>query len=111
MLEGAEVPSSKMRHAVTKKMQDDGILQAKQIGRTQSTLLLRNKAALAAYLHNQFGISDLSTYIEKYESPGLTRAEAVEIASNSKLRSIRTFKGFLVNCYDPVRAVLNGREI
>jgi hypothetical protein len=109
MLEGAEVPSSKMRHAVTKKMQDDGILQARQKGRTQSTLLLRNKAALAAYLHNQFGISNLSAYIEKYESRGLTRAEAVEIASNSKLRSIRTFKGFLVNCYQPVKAVLHGK--
>lgn len=111
MLDGAEVPSSKMRHAVTDKMVEDGILQRKQQGPTKSKLFLRNKAALAAYLSNQFGISDLSAYVEKYESPGLTRAGAVEIASHSKLRSIRTFKGFLVNCYEPVQALLHGKEI
>ncbi len=41
----------------------------------------------------------------------LTRAEAVAISSSSKLRRIRTFKGFLVYSYEPVNASLSGNTI
>lgn len=60
---------------------------------------------------NHFGISDLADYLEKLSSEELTRSESVAISGNSKLRSIRTFKGFLVNSYTPVEAILHSKRI
>jgi hypothetical protein len=41
----------------------------------------------------------------------LSRADAIEIASDSKLKSVRTFKGFLVNCFQPINCLLNNLPI
>ena len=65
-------------------------------------------AQLLHFLSNQLGIDDLSAFIETATRPGLRRAEAVQIASDSKLKNIRTFKGFLVNCTKPLATTLNG---
>ena len=39
------------------------------------------------------------------------RSEFVKVSSNSKLKTTRTFKGFLINSYIPINAKLNGNEI
>src|SRR5690606_36529849 len=36
--------------------------------------------------------------------------DLVAISSNSKLKSTRTFKGFLINSYNPIMATLNGKK-
>ena len=111
MLEGIELPSSKVKHIVINKLVEDGIVHVRQAGRTRQMYSIRNTAALKSYLSNQFGIDDLRNYIEKYRSEDFTRAEAVAISSSSKLRRIRTFKGFLVYSYEPVKASLSGNTI
>lgn len=50
-------------------------------------------------------------YIEVFKKENLSRGEAIEVSSTSKLKSIRTFKGFLVNCFQPVECILNTRPI
>lgn len=111
MLEGVELPSSKVKHIVIDKLVEDGLVHVRQAGRTRQMYSIRNIGAFKSYLSNQFGIDDLQNYIEKLSSEDLTRAEAVAISSNSKLKRIRTFKGFLVHNYEPVKAFLNGNAI
>jgi hypothetical protein len=111
MLEGVELPSSKVKHIVINKLVEDGLVHVRQAGRTRQMYSIRNIGAFKSYLSNQFGIDDLQNYIEKISCEDLTRAEAVAISSNSKLKRIRTFKGFLVHSYEPVKAFLRGNSI
>ncbi len=111
MLEGVELPSSKVKHIVINKLVEDGLIHVRQAGRTRQMYSIRNTGALKSYLSNQFGIDDLPNYIENLSREDLTRAEAVTISSNSKLKRIRTFKGFLVHSYEPVKAFLSGNTI
>ena len=111
MLEGIELPSSKVKHPVINKLVEDGLVHVRQVGRTRQMYSIRNIEAFKSYLSNQFGIDDLNNYIEKYSSDDLTRAEAVAISSSSKLKRIRTFKGFLVHSYEPVKSFLSGNPI
>src|SRR5690606_13027798 len=72
---------------------------------------LTDKQQLKLYLENRFAIKDLLTYIETLKKEGLLRADLVSVAADSKIKSLRTFKGFLVNCYYPTLATLNGQAI
>ena len=109
LLNGDRISFSKMKHDIIDLMIDNGILNVQIQGRSKKLVYLSNKDLLAPFLINHFGIDDLGKYISSYQKSDLSRAEAIEIASNSKLKSIRTFKGFLVNCYQPVECVLNNQ--
>jgi hypothetical protein len=104
-------PSSAMKHAIVNNMLEDGVLNKHQISKSKAFIYLKNKETLCAYLQNNFGINDLNEYIIGLENDKLNRSESVTISSNSKLKAIRTFKGFLVNCYEPIEAVLNDSTI
>jgi hypothetical protein len=108
---GGKMPFSKLKHPIINSMLDNGILKRTVQGRSKVSIFLPNENALQAYLHNHFGIVDLGSYIVNYKKEELSRAEAIEIASNSKLRGIRTFQGFLVNCYESIKGTLNGKPI
>lgn len=107
---GQLVPGSSMQHRVVEKMLEDGILQKKQLSKTRAQIYLSNAGVLKDYLHNHFGIGDINLYIEKQAGEVLTRAGAVEISGNSKLKSIRTFSGFLANSYEPVQCRMQGKS-
>lgn len=107
--EGERQASSSMKHAVTQKMLDDGVLQTRFTAKSKGVIFTENLVALTDYLHNHFGINNLATYIEKYNSPEASRGDNVQISSNSKLTAVRTFKGFLVNSYLPINAGLNNK--
>lgn len=111
MLEGHKVPYSRLKHPAIDAMIDNGILDKQILGRSKALVFLRNKFALATYLNNHFGIGNLEAYIEGLYRVDLTRSEAIEISSNSKVKSIRSFKGFLVNCFHPIECILNGATI
>lgn len=108
---GEKIPFSKIKHAAIDAMLDNGILKKQIHGRSKALIYLNNKNSLNAYLQNHFGIEDLETYIAFAKKEDISRAEAIEISSNSKLKSIRTFKGFLVNSYETVEAALNNERI
>lgn len=111
LLQGISYPASALKHAVVDSMVGDGVLQKRVSGKSKAVLYIANRAALQAYLKNQFGIADLDNYIEAYQNADLTRSEAVQVSGNSKLKSVRTFKGFLLNCYEPLAATLKGHAI
>jgi hypothetical protein len=51
------------------------------------------------FLHLQitYGIIDLLQYIEVRQKENVQRSELVQISSDSKLKHVRLFKGFLIN--------------
>jgi hypothetical protein len=108
LLQGERLPASTLQHVVVAKMLEDGVIQKQQTGKTKALLYLTNAASMHAYLKNHFAINDLQEYANKFNDEGLTRADSVAISGNSKLKSIRTFKGFLVNAYHPVNGSLHG---
>lgn len=111
MQNGEKIPFSKVKHSVIEAMIDNGILKKQTLGRSKALVYLIDKSKLEAYLKNHFGIESLENYVEGLRRKDLTRAEAVDISSNSKLKSVRTFKGFLVNCFQPVNCKLNGTAL
>ncbi len=111
LLNGEKIPFSKLKHSVIESMIDNGILKKQIQGRSKTLIYLSNKNSLRDYLKNHFGIDNLENYIVACKKEDLSRGEAIEVSSNSKLKSIRTFRGFLVNCCQPVDCILNERQI
>ena len=109
LMQGETLPASSSKHTVIEEMIAEGIIERK--GRIQKTLSVLNANALILYLQNKYSINDLEQYISMIQKENLSRAEAIEISGNSKLKIIRTFKGFLVNCYIPIQATINGKPI
>lgn len=109
LVSGEKIPSSKLKHEIVKDLISEGIIH--KPGKLKSTVQLADKHQLKLYLENRFAIKDLGTYIETFKKEDLLRADFVSVAADSKIKSLRTFKGFLVNCYSPTLATLNGHPI
>jgi hypothetical protein len=109
LMQGESIPSSLAKHSLIDDLVLEGIIERK--GRIKKSLLLSDKKALQTFLQNIFSINDLQQYIEVSKKEDVTRSELVAISSDSKLTSVRTFKGFMVNCYFPIDATLNGKQI
>ncbi|MES2774545.1 MAG: hypothetical protein V4722_10190 [Bacteroidota bacterium] len=106
---GASIPASALKHVMVEKMLNDGLLQKRISGKSKSVIFISDPAALRSYLNNHFGIASLEQYITAYSNADLSRSEAIVVSGNSKLKAIRTFKGFLVNSYDAIETTLNGK--
>ncbi|RYG04241.1 MAG: hypothetical protein EOO02_06565 [Chitinophagaceae bacterium] len=106
--EDIALPASSMKSPVVQAMIEDGVIRKTQMGRTQALLRIADSGAFNRYLFNKLGIADLSEYVLGLEADQLTRSDLITISSNSKLRPVRTFKGFLVNSYEPINCQLNG---
>lgn len=106
---GEIISSSKAKHPLIEELVSERIIE--RTGRIQKKLTIIDNKPLFLYLQNKFGINDLKKYIEVYQKEILQRNELIDISSNSKLKKVRTFKGFLVNSYIPIQATLNGKPI
>ncbi|REG87074.1 DUF7281 domain-containing protein [Algoriphagus antarcticus] len=106
---GESIPSSSAKHFLIDDLVLEGIIERK--GRIQKSLMLSDKKALHTYLQNNYSINSLQRYIDVFKKEGVTRSELVAVSAESKLIGVRTFKGFLVNCYFPIQATLNGNQI
>ncbi|WP_255474343.1 DUF7281 domain-containing protein [Pontibacter qinzhouensis] len=49
--------------------------------------------------------------MEALQSEEVSRSQLVHATADSKTKEVRTFQGFLVNCYEPVQATLNGVNV
>lgn len=106
---GESLPASSLRHRFVEELIREGLLERK--GRVRKTVEVFNVNALQTYLQNRCGINDLAVYVEAGVKEDVLRSELVVASSDSKSRQVRTFKGFLVNCYSPVEARLNEKPI
>lgn len=103
--QGEIIASSSAKHNCIDEMVSEGIIE--RSGRIQKKLFVKNKNQLSHFLQNKYGISDLEKYIEISGKQDVQRNELIAISSNSKLVATRTFKGFLINSFSPLKAVLN----
>ena len=108
---GEKIAASKIRHSLISEMLDNGILKKHIQGRNKAWIYCSEQQQLNDFLQNHYGISDLQNYINTLQNNDLTRADAIAVSSDSKLKKIRTFKGFLINCYHPIQATINGKSI
>lgn len=109
LIDGEILSSSAIKHFIIEELVAERIIE--RTGRIQKKVHLVNASALNQYLQNKYGINDLEKYIEVALKENVKRSELVEISSNSKLKNTRTFKGFLVNSYIPIKASLNEKKI
>ena len=109
LLQGESIPSSLAKHSLIDDLVLEGIIERK--GRIQKSLLLSDNKALRTYLQNNCSINNLQQYIQISKQEIVLRSDLVAASADSKLKVVRTFKGFLVNCYSPIPVILNGNEI
>lgn len=105
---GEQLPASQLKHTLIDELVSEGIILQRITGRTKRIMFIADTVAIHHWLFNKFGINDLSEYIQMLKKEIPTRAEMVQVSSHSKIRTGRTFKGFLVNTFMPVNATLNG---
>ncbi len=109
LTQGNSIPSSSAKHSLIDDLILEGIIERK--GRINKSLLLSNHDALITYLRNKCSINNLQQYIQIVKQENISRSELISVSSDSKLKAVRTFKGFLINCYNPIEAELNGSQI
>jgi hypothetical protein len=107
LTKGEQIPASKLKHAIVKELIEEGIIAERIAGRTKMTLYVPDVAAFNNYLYHKFQIPDLEQFIVKSKDTESSRADLIEVSSDSKTLSRRTFKGFLVNSYLPIECTLS----
>ncbi|MCD6187919.1 MAG: hypothetical protein J7K09_07100 [Desulfuromusa sp.] len=110
MIEGESVAHSQMQHVLIEQMIADGVLFVRSSG-SRKTVYCRDTTGLQNYINNHFGVPDISRFVAATVEPDLQRSTAVRVSANSKMKRIRSFKGFLVNSWQPIAAELNGIPI
>jgi len=108
LINGQIVTASSAKSSLIDDLISENILWQK--GKHHKTFQLRDEKQLAIYLSNQLQIKDLNLYISALENKSTSRSDFVKIATDSKKSRERVFKGFLVNCYNPIKAELNNHK-
>ncbi|SMO39781.1 hypothetical protein SAMN06265379_101523 [Saccharicrinis carchari] len=109
LIQGESIPHGQLKAKVIDQMLEEGILHLKLQGRSRKTVFATNAGAIANFLSSHLGINDLNNYIANLEH-GTSRSENIVASSDSKSSARRTFKGFLVNCFSPVKTKMNGQD-
>lgn len=110
MLNGEEIASSRLSRRMADVLRQEGLLLARVNGsRSRYFINSAMREACRMFIAQQFGLRcSLEEWIDALERP-TDRAELVDMVGDSKARSVRTFRGFLVNCYAPIDATLRGK--
>ena len=107
---GEALPASSLKGDWFDQMQAEGILVAVTHG-SRKSLRVADTSSFRNYLASQYEIRDLEHTRELLSNESAGRASQVEVTGDSKFLSRRTFTGFLVNSYQPIDAVLNGKPL
>lgn len=109
MLKGQSVPSSSLPPWLAKELRGEDLLTAVSHG-SRVSYLLSNLQSARNYFKNRYTAGKepeewLTALLMPEEM--ITRQLLVEKMNDSKHLKHRTFKGFLVNCYEPIEASFN----
>lgn len=104
LIEGETVPASSAKNTLIDELIAEKILWVR--GKQRKTIQCPDRTQLTDYLYNHYQIRDLNDF-----ATAKNRAEFTVAAADSKYSSERVFKGFLVNCYEPVHTQLNGEDL
>ena len=113
MLAGESLPASALPQSVTAELRSESLLGIVSHG-SRSSYYLMDKEASKRYIENKYlnghSIEDWIALTESTDG-SLSRAALVNGVGDSKSLSVRTFRGFLVNCCEPLPVKLNGDEM
>ena len=110
MLEGEQIPSSSLPGRIVSNLRNEGLLGVVSHGSRSSYYLLDRNAA-RQYIENDClnGCSIENWIAIMGESDvSVSRANLVKEIGDSKMLSVRTFRGFLVNSCEPIQVHING---
>ena len=108
MLGGDTVSYTQFEGAIADRLVDEGIIAMVSRGSKRSFRMIDPEGCRIYLAQNYTSGMELEDWIEmKSRGEEVSRAEQVAKGGNSKLRHTRTFKGFLLNCYEPIKATLH----
>jgi hypothetical protein len=87
----------------------DYILNYRLIGKQQRKIFCPDANELTLYLQSKFEIPSLEGYIDFYEQEDVSRRDSVLAGSDSKLRKVKVFTGFLLNCHEEILGELHAQ--
>ena len=88
------------------EMRADGILTVVAHGSRRSYKCTDTKQ-FCDYLASNYSLTDLEGTLAMLEENETSRSEQVQLTGDSKFVRSRAMKGFLVNSYEPIKAMLN----
>ena len=107
---GDTLPASSLKGVWFEQMQDDGILLAISHG-SRKSLRASDGSSLRQYIASHFNIHYLEQTRCALSEADASRASLVAATGDSKFLSRRSFEGFLVNSYQPIKALIHEQEI
>ena len=110
MLKGEEIASSKLSPRLTALLRQEGLLMLKNNGsRCKYRIAEGMREGCRTLLSQEFGLKySLEEWISASSSMQ-TRADMVRMVGDSKAKKVNTFRGFLVDCYVQIDAMLAGK--
>lgn len=108
---GETVPSSCLKSfRGIDEMRADGILTVVAHGSRRSYQCTDTKQ-FRDYLASNYSLTDLDDTLAMLEENETSRSEQVRLTGDSKFVRSRAMKGFLLNSYEPIRAMLNNSPL
>lgn len=112
MLEGGTVPSSSLPHWIVDELRLEGLLTGITSG-SRVSYRLTDEVAFSRYIADNYTSGNsLERWIDVLlnENNDLQRSTLVQYTGDSKTVKLRTFRGFLVDCYEPIAAKIEQEE-
>lgn len=107
---GESVASSSFKGDFVNEMLDNDVIVPIVHGR-RKTYKAVSPTALSDFLASNYEINDIEAYASFQNGPSPSRGLQVAALGNSKAVRRRTMRGFMVNTYEPVRALYKGKTI
>lgn len=108
MLSGDPISYVRFDGTFARELLSEGVITVVSRGSKRSFRMI-NPEGCRIYISQNYTFGmELEDWIEMKNCPDeVLRSEQVAKAGDSKLRYTRTFKGFLLNCYEPIEATLH----
>ncbi len=107
LLNGEKLSGIALKQTAIEKALQDGVVQQIRNGKNRYILYLADKQLFKKYVSNLYGIDNIEIYLQELNNVATRKSTLVKVGSSSKLKKVRSFKGFLVNTFSPVQTILN----
>ncbi len=107
LLNGEKLSGIALKQTAIEKALQDGAVQQIRNGKNRYILYLTDKQLFEKYVSNLYGIENVEIYLQELNNVATRKSTLVKVGSSSKLKKVRSFKGFLVNTFSPVHTILN----
>ena len=112
ILEGRTLPSSSLPRWIVDEFRIEGLITGITSG-SRISYRLTDSVAFSRYISDNYTSgTSLERWIEIFsgDNKDLQRSTLVQETGDSKTVKLRTFRGFLVNCYEPIHARIRNSE-